>query len=443
MNPSEVVKSPNQAQGAPHATLGLLSPFRSLWLAIVGYEQWPAVLVLPLLVATIVLRLLWVNLPQGSLIFDESYYVNAARIMLGWPVPEGSAYAGSQPGVDPNFGHMPLAKVMMVQSMRFLGDNGLGWRLPSVLTGTLSVGLLYLLVRRITGRPWLALFAAFIFSFDNLVFVHGRIATLDMPMVAFALLGVYAYMARSPAIAGGALALSALAKFNGVFVLVAIVGFEVLRFLLIAESRSKWRSTLGNLLLLCGVCTVVFLMVLWPLDYLYTNYQSPLDHLAADVFAGLSLRNPGPPQGIASMPWQWLMNEGAIPYLTVKVDMIANGAVVGTASNVKFLGQMNLFVITMLPLALGYLLHAAFAKRSELAMLALCLMGVTYGQPFILAVFFHRISYIHYFLPVLPALCIGIAYFLLDSRLPRLVPVVYSIAVLAGFVALFPFRTIP
>lgn len=421
----------------------MLSPVRSLWLAIVGYDQWATVLVVPLLVATIALRLLWVNLPQGSLIFDESYYVNAARIMLGWPVPEGSAYAGSQPGVDPNFGHMPLAKVMMVQSMSVFGDNGLGWRLPSALTGTLAVGLLYLLVRRLTGRPWLALFAAFVFSFDNLVFVHGRVATLDMPMVAFALLGVYAYVARSPAIAGGALALSALAKFNGAFVLLAIIGFEVLRLALIAEYRAKWRATLGNLMLLCGVCTVVFLMVLWPLDYLYTNYRSPLDHLASDVLAGLSLRNPGPPQGIASMPWQWLMNDGAIPYLTVKVDMIANGAVVGTASTVKFLGQMNLFVITMLPLALGYLLHAAFIRRNELSMLMLCLMGVTYGQPFVLAVFFHRISYIHYFLPVLPALCAGIAFFLLDSRLPRIVPVVYSIAVLAGFVALFPFRTLP
>src|SRR4051812_48135809 len=40
----------------------------------------PGSLLLLLVVGSVLLRLLWLEKPAGSLIFDETYYVNAARV---------------------------------------------------------------------------------------------------------------------------------------------------------------------------------------------------------------------------------------------------------------------------------------------------------------------------------------------------------------------------
>ena len=405
-------------------------------------DEWVNVLVFQLLVATLLLRLLWLSQPQGSLVFDEVYYVNAARVILGWPVPEGAPYAGAQVGQDPNKEHLPLAKVMIAGSMRLLGDNAFGWRLPSVLFGTAAVGLLYLLVRRLTRRPWLALFAAFIFSFDNLVFVHGRIATLDIFMLSFLILGVYAYAAGRPVMAGGAFALSTMSKFNGMFGLAAIVVFEMLRVALRPECRArKWRH-LSDLLLMAGSAIIVFLAVLWPIDRLLAGFDNPIDHAAHVYGYGINLRREGAPQGIESLPWQWLVNEVPIPYFKQELNIVVDGNVVSSRPAVWFVGAMNPFVIAMLPLALAYLLHVAFQRRDDFALLMLALLAATYLPPFATAALAHRISYIFYFLPVLPALCAAIAYLLVDLRLPRIMPLAYAAAVLLGFAAMFPFRTL-
>lgn len=413
------------------------------WFAADKSTQWANLLMVQLIIVTLLLRLIWLtNVPQ-SVIFDEPFYVDSARVILGWPVPEGQVYAGEPAGIDPNRGHMPLAKLMIAGSMVILGDNPVAWRLPSILLGTLAVGFLYLLVRRLTGRPWMALLAAFLLSFESLSFIHGRIAMLDMPMTGLLIMGVYLYLAKQPGLSGATLALSTLAKVTGIMGLIALVGFEILRFFLRKDQRTRGWATLANLLVTIGSFTFVFLALLWVMDLSYTRNQTPFDHLKQDYSIGTGLRDNGPPQNIASEPWQWLLNENTIPYYTVNADVIVDNKSVRQNSLIAFVGQMNPYIIMMLPLALGYILDRIWRKRDTTSLFLLALFGATYGQPLFFALFFDRISYLFYMLPVMPAICASIAYFLLDRRIPRLVPLAYCAAVLFGFAMQFPFRTLP
>ena len=181
-----------------------------------------------LVLASLLLRLLWLARPEGSLIFDESYYVNAVRVILGIP-PGQDRYTDKPFGLDPNTEHPPLAKLLVAGSMYLLGDNAYGWRLPSVVVGTVSIPLMYGIVRRLGSGPYPALLAAGLYAFYNLVFVHSRIFTLDIFELGFLLLGLYWYVSRRPTLAGVSFALAALSKIGGIFGPFALVGYEALR----------------------------------------------------------------------------------------------------------------------------------------------------------------------------------------------------------------------
>src|SRR6267154_5417480 len=118
------------------------------------------------------------------LVFDESYYVNAARVIAGIHPPAGSAYAGSPLGDDPNAEHPQLAKLAMAGSIELFGDGPWAWRLGSLVFGTLAIVGMFALVRTAGGGPWTALGAAGLMAADNLLIVHGRIGTLDIYALA-------------------------------------------------------------------------------------------------------------------------------------------------------------------------------------------------------------------------------------------------------------------
>jgi 4-amino-4-deoxy-L-arabinose transferase-like glycosyltransferase len=162
-------------------------------------RRWPLRQLLPdagtalllVLGLSLLARVLWLNLPSGSLIFDEAYYVNAARVILGIHPPAGAHYADAPLFLDPNTEHPPLGKVLIAGSMALLGDNGFGWRVPSVIAAMAALAALYGIVRGLSGRPWLGVLAVGLYSLDILSFIHGRIGTLDMLSVAFLLVGAW------------------------------------------------------------------------------------------------------------------------------------------------------------------------------------------------------------------------------------------------------------
>ena len=113
----------------------------------------------------------------GALIFDERYYVNAARVLLGLHPSAGNAYAGAALFHDPVAEHPPLAKLIIAGTIKLFGDNPVGWRLGPIVFGSVAILALYWLVRSAGGAPGWRSAPATLMAVDNLMLVHARIAT--------------------------------------------------------------------------------------------------------------------------------------------------------------------------------------------------------------------------------------------------------------------------
>lgn len=405
----------------------------------------PARVTLLLLLAALVLRALWLTLPPRGLIFDESFYVNAARVIDG--LPAAPHYSGSPVGLDPNTEHPPLGKVLIALSIAAFGDTGLGWRLPSLIAGMLSLVIVYQIVRAMDRSAWLPVVVVALVSLDNLTFVHGRIGTLDMLVLAPMLLGSLLALRRRWVLAGIAMAVALLVKLTALYAIGA-----VLLFVLLSEGPDWWRRRrlpirdLAGPLAFALVSGVVFVGGLAVLDARYTTFASPFDHIARMVTYGASLNAP-PTVGFCpeadSKPWQWLFNECQIQYLRVDEKSLAGDQVVGAVAKIDFRGALNPLLVGAIPLATLFTAWYAWRTRSVLAMWAVAWAAANYLPYVALALFTSRIMYIYYVLPLVPAVAVGVALLLLRAGLPRPIRWGFIAAYVIGFVAYFPFRQIP
>lgn len=408
-------------------------------------------LFLVLFVIDTILRFVWLDKPTGSLIFDEWYYVNVARVILGLPQSVGAngkvAYPNAQIGLDPNHEHPPLAKLLIALSTWIFGNNGYGWRIPSVIFGCVAILVFYLLMKKITKDqyPVLPLLATFLFSFDNLAYVHSRIATLDIFALAFLLLGAYWYFDALDSthytlytcLSALSMALGSLTKITGVAGYLLIVGIQLVKFLSDRDAGLNWDRFFSWLEKYTAVFLVSFFVLLGIMDRFWVGYAWPWEHVAYILKYSAELTS-GCPNGIIACPWQWLANQILIPYLRVTVTTTTNGVSTSYFSY-NFLGQMNPAIVYLTIFAVLYCSYSYWQRRDDLSLFVIALFAVTYLPFYPATIFDQRVTYLFYFLQAIPAVCAGIAYMIVDTKLPKWVILVYLAVVLYAFAQMFPF----
>jgi predicted membrane-bound dolichyl-phosphate-mannose-protein mannosyltransferase len=399
-----------------------------------------------LFVISAVLRLLWLDKPPGLLIFDETYYVNVARIILKLPQQPNVVFANAIPGIDSvNQEHPLLAKLLIALSISIIGDNGWGWRIPSVIFGLLSIFVLYMLLKKTAKNPLIALMGTFLFSFDTLVFVHSRIATLDIFVLGFMLLGFYWYFSNRMNLSALAMALATLCKISGIYGILTLAAFHLGREFLSRSRKVDWQSLLAVFEKYAIVYFGSFIVLMTLLDYFWAGYKNPFEHLSHIYTYTFALRAPDvrQPNDIWSYPWDWLIDQVRIHYATVNVTVYTDHTVARTYPSVDFIGAMNPTIVFLTIPAMLYTAYRYYETRSDFTLFMLAWFSMTY-LPFIpAAVFGHRIMYIFYFLNTVPAVAGSVAGMIVDQTPPRIVVVFYIASVIAAFYMMFPFKILP
>lgn len=398
-----------------------------------------------LLVASAALRLIWLDKPAGLLIFDETYYVNVARILLRWP-QQPNVFPNAVPGIDSvNQEHPLLAKLLIALSMSILGDNGWGWRMASVIFGLVAIFVLYLLLKKTSNSPLIAIIGTFLFSLDNMVFVHSRIATLDIFMLSFMLIGFYWYFSGKIKSSAVAMALSTLCKIGGFYGVLTIGVYHLGKEILSKGRKTDWQKLFAFFEKYAIVYLGCFLVLLTVLDYFWAGYKNPFEHLSHIYTYTFALRAPDvrSPTEIWSYPWEWLLNERKITYAAVNVSVYTDDTLSRVYPSVQFLGAMSPVVVFLTTPVVAYSAYRYYKARDEFALFILAWFSMTY-LPFIpAAVFGHRIMYIFYFLNTIPAVATGIAYMLVRESPPKIIVLVYLFAAVLSFYMMFPFKVIP
>lgn len=396
-----------------------------------------------------------------TLIFDESYYVNAARVIAGVEPPKGAPYHGAPKGKDPNAEHPQLAKLAMAAGIDVFGDTALGWRIGSIVFGTIALLALYALVRGAGGSGWLAAGAAGVMALDNLLLVHGRIATLDIYVVAMMIVAGALYVRRWPLAAGLALGVAACMKEVGVYLAFVMILYEALTIarlrwggsdgLTAVERAGREVRSVRALAIFLAAGAVSFIWLLWLLDVLVPAYDpgtkviyggNPFSHISHIWNYALLLKAKAEAHGIASAPWEWLLNERPIEYAKVAVNTLSHGAVVASRPTVYFRGEMNPFIIFLAIPATLAALAAAWREADRVAAIGACWCLGTF-LPFLFGRLVEgRVTYLYYMAIVMPGLYIVTARLFARRRLGAAAALGWALALAYGFIHLYPLRTL-
>jgi dolichyl-phosphate-mannose-protein mannosyltransferase len=363
-----------------------------------------------------------VDPPTRNYLGDEIFYVTESNLFLhgqGMERPE----------------HPPVAKWLIAASIFIFGDSAVGWRAFPILFAIMSIFLFYFICRRLVrGDPstddslissgrlakwsrassFVPVVATFLFATENMSFVMGHIAMLDVFCIFFMLAGFLFYLRGNYPLCGIAMGLSMLCKAMALLAILAIVVYIIwarhreirakLKYLWNKfKGRRYYPSTPGDILktlwiaLAAGLTWFILLPLLqYPAIH---EWRSPITSSLNMLTTHLSLNDAGygSPSGIASNPWKWLIWPDGIYYW----------------ANPRYLLAIGWTVWLLVMPSMGYLIYQMSRYRKtkhELAVFVLSWFAGVYGLLIVLKLVTGRLMYHFYFYPAIPAVCLAIAW---------------------------------
>ncbi len=356
-----------------------------------------------------------VNCPSHT-IGDEVYYV-----------PEANRFLHGQSMAIPE--HPPLAKCLIAAGIFIFGNNAVGWRAFSILFGIAAIFIFYLICVRLMrhepastgqftpstqrgsgwfqGTTFVPILAVFLFAFENMSFVTAHVAMLDVFYVTFMLLGFLLYLRGNYLSCGVAMGLSLLCKETALLAILAIVLHWAVtrRSEFAAEIRYTWNELQGkepvaappgeisSMFKLLAAVSVTWIVLLVPLEYrsihqypATTYWFNPICRTTYMVWhLMLNTFTEGSTAGIPIKPWLWPISPSVIGW-TVWALIIP---------------------------ATVYLIYQAVrdgTKGHDLAVFSLCWLVGVYGLLIVMELTTDRLTYLFYFYPAIPAVCLAIAW---------------------------------
>lgn len=336
---------------------------------LIQFLNWPYSGLVIIVVVTLIFHFVIIAHP-ADLIFDEQHYVKDARVILsggGTERPE----------------HPPLAKLFITWGMRLFGDGPWGWRFFSIIASEASLVVTYLISRRIHLSHGASFLVTLILALENLSFVQGHIAMLDVYYVTFGMTAVWLYLRGNWKLSAVAIALSTLCKLNGAFFAIAI-GIHWL-----ITGWKKPAQFFSSMLL----APLLFVALMPVLDYaIWGEWLNPITQI--DNMLGLTgaLTFTENYQTIASYPWEWVALPRAINYYY----------------NPNYYGMISPTLwVSILP-AMGYAIYRAL-KGDDRTVLPVAWFLAVYALWIPMILVTDRITYVFYFYGTVPAVAIALA----------------------------------
>jgi dolichyl-phosphate-mannose-protein mannosyltransferase len=308
-------------------------------------------------------------------VFDEQYYVREAQSIIH----ERDVL---------HHEHPPLAKLFIVTGILVFGDNPWGWRVPSVVFGVASIVIFYFICRRLMQK-WAPFLACVLLVFESLTFVMSSVAMLDVFSLTFMLLTFLFYLNDRYVFSGMSLALSALCKLTGVLGIFVVVAHWLIR---------KRRQPLRNMALFLFAAFIGFIALLPVTDFLATGHWVSPNHLVSQMLHISSSNTFAAAKAAGyvgtSYPWTWVLTDHAI----------------APAGRLDFLFIISYPLWILIIPSMGYMLYEFIRRKSDVSLFVLLWFGATYLLWIPLVLLTDRATYVYYFYPAVPAVCIGVAF---------------------------------
>lgn len=313
-----------------------------------------------------------------KLIYDEHYWVPEANSIIHQRLVQWPQYPA-------------LGKLFIAAGISVFGDNPWGWRIPSVIFGTITIVLVYLLGRKLAGKRT-AILAAFLLVFENLTFVMSGLAMLDISSVAFMLLSFLLYLDNKYALSGTALALSILCKPSGVLAVFVVLGYWFL---------TRQKRGLRNLGSFVAAALLAFFLLMPATDFMATGqWLDPFGRIA-EMLAGqtslkLSQMTPEVIRAVhAHPPWEWItFSASMLPEpTTLRHTMIITPPL----------------LVLIIP-SMVYMLYESIRNKRMFARFVLMWFGATYLLWIPIELLTDRPMYIYYFVPTVGAVCLAVGF---------------------------------